>query len=136
MVAIQRLCRTEIHRHAMLHHAIALQDLIQDRERTPAVHHVVLRDDLEPVHHWLALKQVLVVRYPQTYTDSVVGVSIKSIGRHVACFLMTLKRWGARQNPSPPAYLSQRSPCFLEPSVAQPPLPLQEFLPLQPLLPV
>src|SRR5260370_42502349 len=93
----------------MLHHAIALQDLIQDRERTPAVHHIVLRDDLEPVHHRLPFQDVLVVRYPQTYTDSIVGVSIKSIGRHVVGFLV-IRKSGEREEPGPPAYCCKFTP--------------------------
>jgi hypothetical protein len=69
------------------------------------------------------------MRNPQTYPDSVVGKAIKSICWHIlgdpgadsfgvgSCPVLGL---------SPGSY-------FFDPSVAQPPLPLQEFLPLQPL---
>src|ERR1700679_3597364 len=113
MFAIERLGGSEIHRDAMLHHAVLLQDSIEDRERTPAIDHVIFRNDLEPIDHRLALQNVLVMRNAQSNPNAVLGMSVKSIGRHAP----------------------QAGVYYFFPSVAQPPLPLQEFLPLQPLSP-
>src|SRR5271156_125999 len=55
------------------------------------------------------------MRNAQADPNAVVGMSVESIGRH---------DYSARR---------RKARYFLEPSVAQPPLPLHEFLPLQPL---
>jgi hypothetical protein len=66
----------------VLHHAILIEDLIEDLQRPSAVNHEIFRDDLEPVHHRLLLKNMAVVRDTQANSDAIVCVSVKSIRRH------------------------------------------------------
>ena len=66
----------------MLNHSILVENLVENLERTPTVDHVVLRDDLKPVHERLLRENVVVVRNSQANTDSVVGISVEAIGRH------------------------------------------------------
>ena len=51
-------------------------------ERPSAIDHVVFRDDLEPVHHWLSCQDVLIVRNAKADSDSVVGKTVEAICRH------------------------------------------------------
>ena len=74
--------RAEVHRNAMLHDAIALEDLIEHGQRSAAIDHEVFRDDFKPVHHRLARKDVLVVRNAQTDSDAVVLECIEAIASH------------------------------------------------------
>src|SRR5580704_9409413 len=83
MFAIERLGGAKIHGHAMLNDAILLENSIQNCKRPAAIDHVVFRDDLEPIDHRLAFQDVLVMRNPQADADAVLGMSVKSIGRHV-----------------------------------------------------
>ena len=131
VIAIERLGRAEIHRYAMLHDPVLFQNLIQDGQRTAAIHHVVLRNDLEPAHHRFLLQDVLVVRDAETYTDTVFGKSIESIRWHLIWKNLAASAAcrNALRHAEEPDYVVF---FLLEPSVAQPPLPLQEFLPLQP----
>src|SRR5580700_8631923 len=102
----------------MLDHAITLKNEVQRCQGAPAVDHVILRDDLEPVNRGLLFEDVLVVRNPQTDTDPVILEPVESIGWHMV-------EGPARAGGSPRrGYLPG-----LEPSVAQAPCPLQEFLP-------
>ena len=82
MLAIRSLGRAEIHRNAVLHHSVLLQNLIQDAQRPPAIDHEIFGDDLEPIHHGLARKNVVVVRRAQADPDSVIRETVKSIGWH------------------------------------------------------
>src|SRR5260370_12778382 len=60
-VAIQPFSRAEIHGDAMLDHAITLEDPVESGQWTPAIHHEVFRDDLEPVHPRPALGNILIL---------------------------------------------------------------------------
>ena len=80
-------------------------------------------------------ENVPIVRNPQADSDSVFGKSVEAIRGHtdLSCSAkVKLEGRGTR------SALTRRelAPGIFEPSVAQPPLPLQEFLPLQPLSPV
>ncbi len=66
----------------MLDHAVSLENPVERGQRTPAIHHEVFRDDLEPVHDRLPLENMLVMRNAQTDADTVIGESVKSIGGH------------------------------------------------------
>src|SRR5208282_4347487 len=67
----------------MLDHAITFKNQVQRRQRAPAVDHVILRDDLEPVHHGFLGEDVGVMRNPQTDSDPVIREPVKSIGWHM-----------------------------------------------------
>src|SRR5580704_9940932 len=82
MIAIQPLRRAEIQGDAMLDHPVAIENPVQGSEWTPAVHHEVLRNDLEPIHHRLPLEYMLVVRNAQADADTVFGESVKPICGH------------------------------------------------------
>src|SRR5260370_26418462 len=82
VIAIQPFGRSKIHGDAMLDDAITLEDPVESGQWTPAIHHEIFRDDLEPVHHRLALENMLIMRNAQTDADTVIGESIKSIGGH------------------------------------------------------
>src|SRR6266852_4433728 len=56
MLAVRLLRRAEVHGHAVLHHFVLLQDLIEDVQRPPAIDHEILGNNLEPVAHRLARK--------------------------------------------------------------------------------
>src|SRR3984957_9651918 len=103
--------------------SVTFKDLVESRQRTTAIDHVIFRDDLEPVDRGLLLEDVGVMRNPQTDPDPVIREPVKSIGWHM------LERGGPAHDSGRP----RRGPYFvgagLEPSVAQAPLPLQEFLP-------
>src|SRR5271154_4316159 len=67
----------------MLDHAITLKNEVQRCQRAPAVDHVILRDDLEPVHYGFLLEDVGVMGNPQTDADPVIREPVKSIGWHM-----------------------------------------------------
>src|ERR1700684_249910 len=67
----------------MLDHAITFQNEVQRCQRAPAADHVILRDDLEPVHHGFLLEDVAVMGNPQTDADPVIREPVKSIGWHM-----------------------------------------------------
>src|ERR1700752_759223 len=88
MLAVWFFRRPEIHGYAVLHHAVLIENLIEDVERASAINHVILRDDFEPINHWLFRKDVLIVRSPQTDTYSVLRESIEPISRHRTTLLL------------------------------------------------
>src|ERR1700677_4626223 len=98
----------------MLDHAITLKNEVERCQRAPTVDHVILRDDLEPVHYGFLLEDVGVMRNPQTDADPVIREPVKSIGWH------RFKQRGRRTLATAPGRA-----CYwvggLEPSVAQPP---------------
>jgi hypothetical protein len=49
MLAVQPIGGAEIHRHAVLHDFVLLENLVEHLERATGVAHVVFGDDLEPV---------------------------------------------------------------------------------------
>src|ERR1700733_4695261 len=106
----------------MLDHAITLKNEVKRCQRAPAVDHVILRDDLEPVHFGFLFEDVGVMGNPQTDADPVIREPVKSIGWHMF----------EKKGPAHATAPSGRA-CYLvgglEPSVAQAPFPLQEFLP-------
>src|SRR6202167_3651799 len=67
----------------MLDHAITFKNEVQRCQRAPAVDHVILRDDLEPVHYGFLREDVGVMRNPQTDTDPVIREPVKSMGWHM-----------------------------------------------------
>src|ERR1700689_3614893 len=81
----------------MLDHAITFQNEVQRRQRAPTVDHVILRDDLEPVHYGFFLEDVGVMRNPQTDPDPVIREPVKSIGWH----MLDTRGPGARQRQAP-----------------------------------
>ena len=82
MLAIRFFGGAEIHRDAVLHNFVLLENFIEDLEWASAVDHEIFRDDFEPVADRLARKNVIVVRGAQADTDSVVGKSIEFIRGH------------------------------------------------------
>src|SRR3984893_7761771 len=68
------------------------------------------------------------MRNSEADPDPVISEPVKSIGGHGV-----QQRRGQTSRLGPPIHCSYWPSLFLDPSVAQPPLPLQEFLPLQPL---
>src|SRR5579862_4432408 len=107
----------------MLDHPITLKYEVQRCQRAPAIDHVIFRDDLEPVDRGLLFEDVGVMGNPQTDTDPVIREPVKSIGWH-----MFAKR-GRRRLAAAPRRTCYLAGADLEPSVAQAPCPLQEFLP-------
>src|ERR1700733_4870170 len=87
MVAVKRLRIAEVHRDTMLDDAILVKNPVEHRERASAIHHVVFRDDFEPIHDRLLHENVIVMRYSQPDPNAVFGVSIEAIGRHVCSIL-------------------------------------------------
>src|ERR1700735_2429999 len=67
----------------MLDHAITLKNEVQRCQWAPAVDHVILRDDLEPVHYGFLLEDVGVMGNPQTDADPVIREPVKFIGWHM-----------------------------------------------------
>src|ERR1700730_17846391 len=67
----------------MLDHSITFENEVQRCQRAPAVDHVILRDDLEPVHYRPFLEDVGVMRNPQTETNPVFREPVKSIRWHI-----------------------------------------------------
>src|ERR1700733_6978010 len=67
----------------MLDHAITLKNEVKRCQRAPAADHVILRDDLEPVHYGFLLEDVGVMGNPQTDADPVIREPVKSIGWHM-----------------------------------------------------
>ena len=67
----------------MLDHSITFQNKVERCQRAPAADHVILRDDLEPVHYRFLLEDVGVMGNPQTDADPVIREPVKSIGWHM-----------------------------------------------------
>ena len=82
MLAVQLFGRAEIHRNAMLHHAVLLENLVENLQRPPAVDHEIFGDDLEPVDDRLLRENVVVMRHAQADAHAVIRESVKSIRRH------------------------------------------------------
>src|SRR5258708_30499916 len=137
VLAVWLLSRSEIHGNAVLYDFVLLKDLIQDVQRPSAIDHEILRDDLKPVDNGFARENMVVVGSRQADCYTVICKPIKAISRH-SCSFLSRRIEGQETSPNPRigSLLSlDYSAGGLEPSVAQPPLPLQEFLPLQPLSP-
>src|SRR6516164_3361048 len=140
MFAIQLFGGAEIHGHAMLHHFVLLENLFQDLERPPAINHEIFRDNFEPIARRFFRQDVVIVRDAQPDPDTVRREAIEPIRRHSASSSPAGESRPRQAGPlrrKKDGSLNGKNYCFssgiLEPSVAQPPLPLQEFLPLQPL---
>src|ERR1700677_1079707 len=67
----------------MLDHSITFKNEVERCQRAPTVDHVILRDDLEPVHYGFLLEDVGVMGNPQTDADPVICEPVKSIGWHM-----------------------------------------------------
>jgi hypothetical protein len=61
---------------------ILLQNLIEHLQRTPAIHHEIFRDDLEPCAGRFLRENVPIVRHAQPESDAVVRVSVERIRSH------------------------------------------------------
>src|SRR6266849_3171626 len=86
VLAVRWLKGTKVHGNAMLNDLIALKNLIEDMQRSPTIDHVVLGDDLEPIHHRFFRENVLVMRHSKAYSNSKVCESIERICWHVSRF--------------------------------------------------
>src|SRR3984957_333716 len=118
----------------MLDPAITFQNEVQRCQRAPAVDHVILRDDLEPVHYGFLLEDVAVMGNPQTDADPVIREPVKSIGWHmfekrgrrtqataplgglVTCLAAWSRRWRRRPFPcrsscQTPSWIRRHCPC-------------------------
>jgi len=126
----------------VLYDFVLVQDLIEDSQRASAIDHEILGYDLEPIDNGFAAQYVMIVLGPQSDSDAVLGKIVKSVGWHQIS--VHLNEGGPAKLTGPPNshgrtssvrnYYRDRLSCGgLDPSVAQPPLPLQSFLPLQPL---
>src|SRR6476619_3722215 len=61
VLAVQRFSRAKIHGDAVLDHAIALEDLVQDLKLPAALKHVIFRDDFKPLDNRLLVKNMVVM---------------------------------------------------------------------------
>src|SRR3954447_6693822 len=82
MFAAEWIGRAEIHRHAMLHDLVLLENLVEYLQRPARVDHVVFADDLKPVDGGLVAQDVIVMRDAQTDADPKIGEPIKPIRGH------------------------------------------------------
>src|SRR5216683_1610036 len=102
MLAVRLLRRAEVHGHAVLHHFVLLQDLIEDVQRPPAIDHEILGNNLEPVAHRLARQNVVVMRRAQSNPNPILRKPIKSICRHFPWTPTEVsKKEGQRCSPAP-----------------------------------
>src|ERR1700719_1053313 len=76
----------KVHGDTMLDDSITLKNLIENLQGSPTIDHVVLGDDLEPIHNRLFGENMLVMRHAKTYPNSEVCESIESICWHVNNF--------------------------------------------------
>src|SRR5258708_9536122 len=84
----------------MLDDSIALKNLIEHMQRSSAIDHVVLGDNLEPTHNRAFREDVLVVRDTKAYPNSKVRESVERICWHVSSFPRGKNRVGTF-NPDP-----------------------------------
>src|SRR5215469_8405650 len=82
MFAIEGLSRPEVNRNPVLYDAVSFQNLIEHGKRPAAIHHEILGDNLEPVHHRFVLEDVLVMRNAQANAYAVIGKSIEATSGH------------------------------------------------------
>jgi|ERR1700682_2413545 len=80
----------------MLYHAVLFQNLVKHLQWPAAVDHEVFRDDLEPIHDWLFVENMLVMGNAQSDTYAVVGISIEAVCRHKV--LDAGEQWQARRS--------------------------------------
>src|SRR5438105_283744 len=73
MIAIGPRLVAEIHRHAVLHDSVLLEDLVEHVQRPPGVAHVVFGNDFKPSDDRLAREDVLVMLHAQPDADAEVG---------------------------------------------------------------
>src|SRR5260370_8557974 len=98
MFAIRWHMGTKVHRNPVLDNSIALKNLIEDMQRPPIIDHVVLRDNLEPIHDRFFGENMLVMRHSKSYPNSEVCESIERICWHVSSF--PEKRGSGRSTPT------------------------------------
>src|SRR5260370_38302775 len=87
MLAIWWLLGTKVHGNTMLDDLIALKNLIKHMQRSSTIDHVVLGDNLEPIHNRFFRENVLVVRDTEAYPNSKVRESVERICWHKVTFL-------------------------------------------------
>src|SRR5262252_8319580 len=100
MLPTEPIGGAEIHRHAVLYDAILLKNLIEYLQRTTAIDHEVLRNNLEPVDNRFFLEDMAVMRHPEADADAVVAEVVKSIGRHAEGCLASGRRIGGSDSGS------------------------------------
>ena len=71
----------------MLDDSITLKNLIENMQGSPTIDHVVLGDDLEPIHNRFFGENMLIMRHAKSYPNSEVCESIERICWHVSIFL-------------------------------------------------
>ena len=81
--AVQRLRRAEVHRDAVLHHAVLLENPVEHVQRTSAIDHEIFRDDFKPVADRLLFQDVVVVRNAQADAYAVFSKPVEAICRHI-----------------------------------------------------
>ena len=82
MLAVRAVRGAEIHRDAVLDHAVLLEDFVEDLQRASAVAHEILRDDLEPIDDRFLFQNVPVMGHAKPDADTVIGEIIEGIGGH------------------------------------------------------
>ena len=80
--------RAEVHRDAVLHYTVLIEDAVEHGKRATTVDHVVLGDDLEPVDDRLLFEDVPVVRHAEADANAVVRESVEAI-----CWHSEILRW-------------------------------------------
>ena len=101
VLAIQWLGGAEIHRDAVLHDLVALENLLELSKRTTIIRHVVLGDDLEPVDHRLVFEDVLEVWIAQSDADTEVMIAVEAICGHVQSLMGMRRKKEGRLAPRP-----------------------------------
>ena len=82
MLTIERLSRTKVHGHAVLHDPILFENLVENHEWPATLDHIVLGDDLEPIDHGFVPQNVAIVWDSQPDPNAVFGEAVKSICGH------------------------------------------------------
>src|SRR5436305_559964 len=82
MLAIGLFRGPKIHGYAVLYDFVLLQDFVEDVQRTPAIDHEILGNNLEPIADRLARQNMVVVRRAQANPDSIFSESVKAICGH------------------------------------------------------
>src|ERR1700751_2333925 len=102
MLAIRLFRRTEVHRDAVLHDFVLVENLIQDAQRTPAVNHEIFGYDFEPIHYGLARENMVIMWGAQTDSDAVIGKIVENVCWHQSSVCsLEWRRAGKTHRPTP-----------------------------------
>jgi hypothetical protein len=80
--AIELFRGTEVHRHAVLHYFVVLQDLVENLDGPATIDHEILGDNFEPVAGGFAAEDVVVVGNAQADAYAAGGEIVKAICGH------------------------------------------------------